>query len=106
MSIAAITFNNCSDENLMLGKLGKYRLAHDAWDVIGFQVLFCPTKQALLWCLEVVKSSDWEVFIVEIGHFYVKNRGSLSRVVSFLQPSSISLPSSTLLFSTSFSTSC
>ena len=58
---------------------------HDVWDVTGFQVLFCPTKQALLWCVEVVKSSDWEVFIVEIGHFYVKNRGSLSRVVKFLQ---------------------
>ena len=56
-----------------------YCFAHDGWNVTGYQGLSCPLNKPscdrLPGCVQVVKAGGRRVFVVEIGHFYMKKQG-------------------------------
>ena len=57
-----------------------YCTAHDGRDVTGYQDPFCPLNKPscdrLPGCVQVVKAGGRRVFVVENGHFYMRNRGT------------------------------
>ena len=62
-------------------------IADEGWDVTGYAGLFYPLSKPSCDRLkqgrvQVVKAGGWRVFVVEIGHFYLKNRGSFYHLVT------------------------
>ena len=55
----------------------EYCIAHDGWDVTGYQSLFCPLNKPScdrgLGCVQLVEAGGRAVFVVKSGHFYLEN---------------------------------